>query len=72
MFLIYGDVNLIVSGYTDASFQSNRDDFKSQSSYVFTMNGGIVSWKSSKQEMTMDSRLPTSKVVSLCSAFIHT
>ena len=52
VFLIYGDANLIVSGYTDTIFQYDRDDFKSQSSYVFTMNDGTVSWKSSKQEMT--------------------
>ena len=30
VFLIYGDGDLIVSGYTDAIFQSDRDDFKSQ------------------------------------------
>ena len=42
-FLIYGDVDLIVSKYIDASFQFDRDDFKSQSGYVFTLNGGIVS-----------------------------
>ena len=46
LFLIYGDGNLFVSEYTDASFQYDRDDFKSQSSYVFTLNGGTVSWKS--------------------------
>ena len=39
----------------DVSFQSDRDDSKSQSGYVFTLNGGAVSWKSSKQEMTADS-----------------
>ena len=48
LFLIYGDGDLIVSEYTDASFQSDRDDFKSQSGYVFTLNGVVVSWKSSK------------------------
>ena len=36
----------------DANFQSDRDDSKSQSGYAFTFNGGAVSWKSSKQEMT--------------------
>ena len=36
-------------------FQSDRDDSKSQSGYVFTLNGGAVSWKSSKQETTVDS-----------------
>ena len=41
--LIYGDVDLIVSKYIDASFQFDTDDFKSQLGYVFTLNGGIVS-----------------------------
>ena len=51
VFLIYGgEEELIVTGYTDASFQTDKDDSKSQSSYVFTINGGAVSWKSSKQE----------------------
>ena len=47
VFLIYGDGDLSVNGYSDASFQSDRDDSKSQSGYVFTLNGGAVSWKSS-------------------------
>ena len=55
VFLVYGDGNLIMSGYTDASFQSDKDDSKSQSGYIFTLNGGAVSWKSSKQETTADS-----------------
>ena len=55
VFLIYGDGDLIVSEYTDANFQSDRDDSKSQSGYVFTLNGGAVNWKSSKREMTADS-----------------
>ena len=55
VFLIYGDGDLIVEGYSDASFQSDRDDSKSQSGYVFTLNGEAISWKSSKQETTADS-----------------
>ena len=55
VFLNYGDGDLIVGGYTDSSFQSGRDDSKSQLGYVFTLNGGTISWKSSKQETTMDS-----------------
>ena len=47
VFLIYGDGDLIVEGYSDSSFQYDRDDSKSQSGYVFTLNGGAVSWKSS-------------------------
>ena len=55
MFLVYGgEEELVVTGYTDASFQTDKDDSKSQSGYVFTMNGGAVSWKSSKQETVAD------------------
>ena len=56
VFLVYGgEEELVVTGYTDASFQTDKDDSKSQSGYVFTMNGGAVSWKSSKQETVTDS-----------------
>ena len=48
VFLVYGDGDLIVSRYIDVSFQSNKDNSKSQSSYLFTMNGGTVGWKSFK------------------------
>ncbi|KAD6454347.1 hypothetical protein E3N88_09053 [Mikania micrantha] len=53
MFLIYGsgEEELVVKGYTDASFQTDRDDSLSQSGYVFILNGGVVSWKSSKQDV---------------------
>ena len=51
MFLVYGgEDDLVIKGYTDASFQTNRDNFHSQSGYVFILNGCAVSWKSSKQE----------------------
>ena len=34
VFLVYGDEEeLIVTGYTDASFQTDKDDLKSQSSF---------------------------------------
>jgi len=56
VFLVYGgEEELVVNGYTDASFQTNTDDSQSQSGYVFTINGGAVSWKSSKQETVSDS-----------------
>ena len=44
-FLLYGgkEDELVVNGYTDASFQTDKDDFRSQSSYVFCWNGGAVS-----------------------------
>ena len=50
-FLVYGaEDELVVRGYTDASFQTDKDDYRSQSGYVFCLNGGAISWKSSKQE----------------------
>ena len=56
-FLIYGDSELKLKGYTNASFASDKDDSKSISGYVFTLNGGAVSWKSSKQAMVADSTI---------------
>ncbi|KAL0462627.1 UNVERIFIED_CONTAM: Secreted RxLR effector protein [Sesamum latifolium] len=55
MFLIYDSGELILKGYSDASFQSDDDDAKSQLGFVFKLNGGVVAWKSSKQATTMDS-----------------
>jgi hypothetical protein len=56
IFLVYGgEEELVVTGYTDASFQTDQDDSKSQPRYVFTINSGAVSWKSSKQETVADS-----------------
>ena len=57
LFLVYGGLEdeLAISGYTDASFQTDRDDFRSQSGYVFCLNGGAISWKSSKQPTVADS-----------------
>ncbi|KAL0444716.1 UNVERIFIED_CONTAM: hypothetical protein Slati_2194300 [Sesamum latifolium] len=42
MFLIYGGGELILEGYNDASFQSDDDDAKSQSGFVFKLNAGVV------------------------------
>ena len=56
LFLVCGGVEeLVVSGYTDASFQTDKDDSKSQYDFVISLNGGVVSWKSSKQETVADS-----------------
>ena len=43
-FLVYGgSKELVVNGYTDASFQTNKDDSQLQSGYVIGLNGGVVS-----------------------------
>jgi hypothetical protein len=54
VFLIFEGNELEIYSYLDASFQLNIDYRKSQSGYVFTLNGGAVSWKSSKQETIVD------------------
>jgi len=60
VFLIYGgEEELVVNGYTNASFQTDTDDLQSQSGFVFTINGGAVSWKSSKQATVTDSTIET-------------
>jgi hypothetical protein len=55
--LVYGglDDELCVIGYIDASFQTDQDNLRSQSGYVFLLNGGVVSWKCSKQSTIADS-----------------
>ncbi|GKF33946.1 hypothetical protein Tco_0107146, partial [Tanacetum coccineum] len=54
-FLVYGgnpSTKLRIECYCDAGFETDRDDTKSQTGYVFVLNGGIVDWKSSKQSTT--------------------
>ncbi|KAL0346419.1 UNVERIFIED_CONTAM: Copia protein [Sesamum calycinum] len=45
---------LVLEGYSHASFQSIVDDVKSQSDFVFKRNGGMVAWKSFKKDTTID------------------
>ena len=56
MFLVYGgDEELIVKGYVDASFDTDLDDSKSQTGYMYILNGGAVSWCSCKQIVVVGS-----------------
>jgi hypothetical protein len=50
-----GEEELVVMGYSDASFQIDTDDSESQSGFVFCLNGGAVSWKNSKQDTVANS-----------------
>ena len=47
--------DLRVVGHTDASFQTDKDDFKSYSGYVSMLNGGAISWGSTNQSTIVDS-----------------
>nr|GEV29863.1 hypothetical protein [Tanacetum cinerariifolium] len=55
MFLVYGgnpEAELRVDCYCDARFETDRDDTKSQTGYIFILNGGAIDLKSSKQSTT--------------------
>ncbi|KAL0458573.1 UNVERIFIED_CONTAM: hypothetical protein Slati_0484500 [Sesamum latifolium] len=65
MFLIYGGGELILKGYSDASFQSDDDDAKSKLGFVFKFNGGVFTWKSSKQATTAGSTTETEYIAAL-------
>ncbi|KAM1751125.1 hypothetical protein ACFX11_009284 [Malus domestica] len=56
MFLVYGGATeLRVEAHTNIDFQSDVDDRNSNFRYVFTLNGGAVSWRSKKQDVIADS-----------------
>ena len=45
-FLVFGGVEeLVVKGYTDAGFQTDKDDSRSQAGFVFCLIAGIVMLK---------------------------
>ncbi|GJT39764.1 retrotransposon protein, putative, ty1-copia subclass [Tanacetum coccineum] len=60
MFLVYGGNlkrQLRVSCYTDAGYLTDADNLKSQTGYVFVLNGGAVDWKSTKQSIFATSSI---------------
>ena len=68
--MIYGghEGELVISGYTDADFQSDLDDFRSQSGFVFCLNKGAVSWRSSKKDTVADSTIEAEYIAALDAA----
>ena len=55
LFMVCGGEELKLQGYTDSSFQSDPNDSRSTSGFLFTLNEEAVCWKSSKQPTTVDS-----------------
>ena len=49
--------SLKIEGYSDADFAGDIDDRKFTSGYVFTLAGGAILWKSSKQSVTASSMM---------------
>jgi hypothetical protein len=59
MVLVYGgcEEELRVKAYVDANFDTDPDDSKSQTGYVFMLNGVAVSWESCKQDIVAQSTM---------------
>ena len=57
LFLIFGVGDLRIQGYTDSDFMSDIDNRKSTSDFVFLYNDGMISWKSFKQPIIIDSTM---------------
>ncbi|GJR33753.1 retrotransposon protein, putative, ty1-copia subclass [Tanacetum coccineum] len=68
IFLVYGrnpKAELRVDCYCDFGFETDRDDIKFQTVYVFILNGGVVDWKSSKQSTTTMSATEAEYIAAL-------
>ena len=55
--LVYQADDLLIVGYMDSDFQSDRGNTKSTSGYVFTLGGGAIAWRSVKQKCVSDSTM---------------
>jgi hypothetical protein len=49
--------SLHIEGYSYSDFMGDVDNRKSTSGYIFTLAGGAISWKSSKQTVTVSSTM---------------
>jgi hypothetical protein len=65
MVLVYGgcDEDLGIKGYIDASFNTDLEDSKSETGYVFMVNGVAVSWRSCKQSLVAQSTMESEYMV---------
>ncbi|GJX62747.1 retrotransposon protein, putative, ty1-copia subclass [Tanacetum coccineum] len=54
---------LKISCYADANFQTDNDDIKPQTGYVFILIGGAVDWKNAKQSNTAMSSTEAEYIV---------
>ena len=55
--IVYQTDDLLPVGYTDSDFQSDRDNSKSTSGYVFTLEGGAIAWRNFKQKCVSNSTM---------------
>ncbi|KAA0062197.1 gag/pol protein [Cucumis melo var. makuwa] len=65
--LMHGSKDLILTGYTNFDFQTDKDARKFTSGSVFTLNRGAVVWRSIKQSCIDDSTMEV-EYVTACEA----
>ncbi|TYK05792.1 gag/pol protein [Cucumis melo var. makuwa] len=65
--LVYGAKDLILTGYTNSDFQTDKDSRKYTLGSVFTLNGEAIVWRSIKQGCIADSTMKA-KYVAACEA----
>ncbi|KAG9442085.1 hypothetical protein H6P81_017939 [Aristolochia fimbriata] len=58
----YSGLPTVLEGYSDANWISDSDETKSTSGFVFTLGGGAVAWKSSKQTLITRSTMEAEMV----------
>jgi hypothetical protein len=57
----------VLEGYSDADWNTLSDDSKATSGYIFSIAGGVVSWKSKKQTILAQSTME-SEMIALATA----
>ena len=55
--ILYSGFPTMLEGYSDANWIYDSDEIKSTSGYAFTLGGGVVAWKSSKQTLIATSTM---------------
>ncbi|KAG8642561.1 hypothetical protein MANES_12G102533v8 [Manihot esculenta] len=55
--ILYSGFFAVLEGYSDANWISNSNEIKSNSGYVFTLEGGAFTWKSTKQNIIAKSTM---------------
>ncbi|KAA0037542.1 gag/pol protein [Cucumis melo var. makuwa] len=65
--LVYDTKDLILAGYTDFDFQTDKDARKSTSGSIVTLNGGAIVWRSVKKTCIVDSTMEV-EYVAACEA----
>ncbi|KAA0066797.1 gag/pol protein [Cucumis melo var. makuwa] len=65
--LVYSTKDLILTGYTDSDYQTDKNARNSTSGSVFTLHGGTIVWRSIKQTCIANSTMEA-EYVAACEA----